>query len=57
MYSELQWVSFADLKCQVLFLQMLKLNEGEYGHYNDAALVLKIINIFYGGTVCNYYLD
>lgn len=57
MYSVLQWVSLADLKCQVLFLKMLKLNEEEYGHYNDAVQVLKIINMFYGGTGCNYYLD
>lgn len=57
MYSVLQWVSLADLKCQVLFLKMLKLNEEEYGHYNDALQVLKIINMFYEGTGCNYYLD
>lgn len=57
MYSVLQSVSLTDLKCQILFLKMLKLSKGEYGHYNDAAQVLKIINIFYGETGCNYYLD
>lgn len=42
---------FLTLKCQVLFLKMLKLNEGEYGHYNDVVQALGIINIIYAGLL------